>query len=110
MRTARALPLLILAACATTAGRDFDSTKVASIKVGSTKRSDIDTWFGTPYQLTIMAATDKGGVRRYVYAHARRGYTTSDVNGKSLIVDFNSDDTVVDLRYTEQGGPPPPRQ
>ena len=97
------LAFVLAAGCNVTAGRNFDSQRVPSIQVGTTRRTDIEAWFGPPYQRTVMAPTDKSGVRRYVYAYAERGSADTDVVGKSLIVDFDVEDRVVDMRYTEQG-------
>jgi outer membrane protein assembly factor BamE (lipoprotein component of BamABCDE complex) len=98
-----ALVFALASGCNITAGRDFDSQRVPSIQVGTTRRTDIEAWFGLPYQRTVMAPTEKSGVRRYVYAYAERGSADTDVVGKSLIVDFDAEDRVVDMRYTEQG-------
>lgn len=106
MRTlAATLAALGVAGCTVTVGRDFDSGRVAQVRVGEARRAQIEQWFGPPYQRTVMAPTEKQGVRRYVYAYAKRALNSMEVLGKSLVVDFDTADAVVDFRYTEEGLP-----
>jgi hypothetical protein len=99
-------PLLLLAGlvcsgCAST-GKDFDDTKAANIKTGTTTRAEIEQWFGAPTSRTPLSNTANGAVLRYQYTHGKASWGGASSSGKSLVVDFDAKDVVVDHALAKQ--------
>ena|SRR5258708_2543379 len=116
-RSAVLLPVLWLSlalfGCATahtTAGRDFDATKVSQIVKGKTTSSDILAMFGTPYSKQPKDNDEEMWVYSYAEAtaHAQSmgfGVTSSEATGfkKNLYILLKGNKTV--SNYTLDEGP-----
>lgn len=92
---------VVMVSCASV-GRDFDSAKVPMVEIGKTTKADIEAWFGKPYQITALSNMPSGGVLRYIYTSAKASYGGMKSSGKSLVVDFDKKNVVVDKGYSEQ--------
>lgn len=100
------MPLLFLAGlicsgCAST-GKDFDDSKVGNIKTGTTTRAEIEQWFGAPTSRTALSNMANGGVLRYQYTYGSASWGGASRSGKSLVVDFDAKDVVVDHAFSSQ--------
>jgi hypothetical protein len=103
------IPLLIWG-CATatsTAGRDFDSSKVSQIQKGVTTTSQILSWFGEPYNKQVASASEVKWHYGWAQATANAtaapfGVRTVDTKGiKKNLWLFIKDDIVVNYTYEE---------
>ena len=92
---------VVMVSCASV-GRNFDSTKVPMVEIGKTTKADIEAWFGMPYQTTLLSNMPSGGVLRYTYTSAKASYGGMKSSGKTLVVDFDKNNIVVDKGYSEQ--------
>ena len=97
--------LLILAGCAATTGRRFDSSLVDNIQKGKTTKQEIRKWFGEP----VSASVDSSGseVWRYSYQEIPASTMFLGVFGaegkqETLIINF-SRDVVKEFSRTKGG-------
>ena len=92
--------LMALTGCASS-GKKFDTTHVNDIETDKTTRAQVDAWFGPPASQT-SANTPQGAVLRYTYTYAYSSWGGAKTTSKSLVVDFNAQNVVVDHAYVEQ--------
>ena len=99
---------IVLTACATKVGRDFDNTYVAQIKPGETTKTQVREKLGPPPlvnkvgddEVWTYAYYEGGGI---VYNVSLVMFGTTDPPGKQkrLNITFNGD-SVKDVRYVEE--------
>ena len=76
-----------LSACAT-AGRDFETARVADIQIGKTTQADIEAMFGKPWRTGI-----EDGLRTWTYGKYRYS-VFSKTSTRDLVVRFDKNNVV----------------
>jgi hypothetical protein len=80
-----ALPMLVLQACASIdVGKDFDEKKVAEIKIGSTDKAQIQSWFGQPVSRFRMDGKETWTYQRVQSSAGMSGSGAAKTAGASI--------------------------
>jgi hypothetical protein len=90
-----------LAGCASS-GKEFDTTRIDSIKIGVQDKSTIKEWLGQPQQMTTLTGNPKHCVERWIYVYAHAVGFGTVTKAESLVVDFDKNDKVCDKAYSKQ--------
>jgi len=90
-----------LAGCAST-GKQFDTARIDSIKIGVQDKNTIEEWFGQPYQKVELTNNPKRCVDRWIYTYAHAVGFGTVTEAESLVVDFDKNDKVCDKAYSKQ--------
>lgn len=91
----------LLAGCASS-GKQFDTTRVDSIKIGVQDKNTIQEWFGQPNQEVQLTNNPKRCVDRWIYSYAHAVGFGTVTEAESLVVDFDRHDKVCDKAYSKQ--------
>jgi outer membrane protein assembly factor BamE (lipoprotein component of BamABCDE complex) len=105
MTTLKALLVLLslsvlLAACSSTYGTQFDEKQVSKIEKGKTTQEEIQNLFGDPSGKGSNADGETQWTYSYTHASSLTGYD-SKVQMKTLMITFDKSGIVKDFNYQE---------